>query len=58
VICWFQNQWFIVWWVWRPKLISKVCWAILVGFQRMLPKKKWEKVDKEYEEVDIHIVEK
>ncbi len=57
VIRWLQYRWFIVWGIWRPKVVSKICWAISEGMLRMLPKEQQEKLRKEFDEIEVHIVD-
>jgi hypothetical protein len=57
LVRWFQHQWFIVWGIWRPKLISKICWYLSEGILKILPKEEADKLRKEFEEVEVHIVD-
>jgi len=56
VIRWFQYKWFVVWRIWRPKVLSKVCWFLSEMILKMMPQKEREKLLKEFEEIEIHIV--
>ena len=62
LIRWFQHKWFVVWSIYRPKIISKICWYISEGILRILPKEQQEKLLKEFEEeygeIEIHIFDK
>lgn len=58
IIRWFQYQWFIIWGIWKPKVVSKICWYISEGILKILPKEEREKLRKEYEEIEVHIVDK
>lgn len=57
LIRWFQNQWFVVWEIWRPKLVSKVCGFMADLMLKMLPKEERDKLLKEFDEIEVHIVD-
>jgi hypothetical protein len=57
-IRWLQHKWFIVWSIWKPKVVSKVCWYISEAILKILPKAEREKLRKEYEEIDMIIIDK
>ena len=58
LIRWFQNKWFIVYNIWKPKIVSKLCWYISEGILKILPEVEREKFRKEYEEINIVIIDK
>lgn len=57
LIRWFQNQWFVVWNIWRPKMLSKFYWFMSEAMLRMLPKEKRDELLKEFDEIEVHIVD-
>ena len=54
---WFQHKWFIVWSIWRPKVTSKFCWYVSQGILKILPEHEREKLLKEFEEIEVHIID-
>ena len=58
IIRWLQWRWFDFWHIFRPKVLSKIYWFLSEMFIRMLPKKQREELRKEYDEIDIHIIDK
>jgi len=51
----FWKIYFKIWCIWRPLMISKICWALSELILKMLPKKQREELLKEYEEIDVII---
>jgi hypothetical protein len=58
LVRWLQHKWFIVWCIWKPKLVSKICWVLSEAILKILPKEEADKLRKEYEEIEVHIVNK
>jgi hypothetical protein len=55
---WYWKIWFPVWYIWRPKVLSKFYYGMSVLFRlilRTLSKSKYEEFVKETEEFDVLI---
>lgn len=56
---WFYwKVYFPIWRIWRPKMLSKIYWAISEGILKILPKSEREKLLKEFKEIDVVIKNK
>jgi hypothetical protein len=56
---WFYWKiWFRVWYIWKPKVMSKIYKALSTVMLSMLPKAKREEILKELGEIEVHIVNK
>ena len=53
---WYWKIWFPVWFIFRPRVLSKFYWCMSELSLRMLPKAEREKVRKEMEEWDVMLV--
>ena len=58
IIRWLQWRWFDFWCIFKPKMLSKFYWFMSEMFLRMLPKKQREELRKEYEEIDVLVIDK
>jgi hypothetical protein len=58
IIRWFQHLWFNIWHIYKPKILSKVCWFLSELILKILPKEEREKLRKEYNEIDMVIIDK
>jgi len=58
LVRWFQNLWFQIWCIYRPKIMSKFYGGIYHLMLKMMSEETRKKYMEEDEEIEVHIINK